>query len=205
MKAVAIHATKNTPGKSDATGAFVPEARAFAKLHGCQAFGFDNTASARDQRAEVAAILARHTGLDSVAIFCHGLRRSLKCGYDMAHVGELADAIAGATASDVRVALYACSTGATDDGFAATLAAALSARGKTGWVDAHTSAGHATKNPEVRRFAIGMPIGEWLVSPTDKRAWKAWREALTTDLRFRFPLMTVAEVRGSLAPAARLT
>lgn len=200
MKALALHVTRDTPGKKDATGAFIPEAKAFARLHACERVG-------ADFREQVEAALAARRDLEAVAFFCHGLRRELRVGYSTMHRGveRLADAIASATGPHIVMPLYACSTGASDTGFAALLAQALYERGKTGHVDAHTTAAHTTRNPHVRRFELGAARGAWLVEPgsTD---WRRWVEALRGDLRFRFPFMTADDVRAEVrksAPAQR--
>lgn len=196
-RALALHATKNTGGKSDASGAFVPEAVHFAKHHACYRVGFDNTLGATARRAFVEDTIRKHRDLEVVALFCHGLRRSLQTGHDMQTVARLASAIADASGPHVIVALYACSTGATETGFAATLRDELAERGKTGHVDSHTNAAHTTRNPFVRRFVMGEREGDWVVEP-GSREWKAWRASLTGDTRFRFPLMTIEQVRAEL-------
>lgn len=204
MKSLAIHVTRNSPGKWDSSGAFKPEAVAFEKLHGCQREGLDNSLPLPKRRDAVEVILSRYHDLECVAFFCHGLRRSLQTGHDLSTVGALADAIAAASGPHVVVPLYACSTAAADNGFAATLARELHARGKTGWVDGHTNAGHTTKNPNVRRFTLGAKGGEWIVEPGSSLS-RNWRAALSKELRFRFPLLTLAQIRAELAPAIAYT
>lgn len=204
-RALAIHASRNTGSKSDASGAFVPEAVRFQKFYACHREGFDNTLVLPARRKAVHAILGKHRDLELVAFFCHGLRRSLQTGHDIGTVGELADAIAAASGPRVVVALYACSTAheltVTRGGFADALRDALTARGKDGHVDAHTLAGHATSNPFVQRFDMGEPasevVGDWLVPPGP--LWKAWRTRLkATDLRLRFPMMPTQAVQAEL-------
>jgi hypothetical protein len=196
--ALAISATINTHGKSDATGAFVPESVHFAKHHACHREGFDNRLGAPARRKQVEGILGKHKGLDLVALFCHGLRRSLQTGHDMATVDALADAISRASTKRVVVALYACSTGATDNGFAAALRNGLRARGHEGTVYAHDRAGHTTRLPYVRAFVMGEDGSDWVVDPADKPMFARWRTELTRDLRFRYPRMTVEQVRAEL-------
>lgn len=208
MKALAIHATKNTNGKSDASGAFVPEAVAFQKLYACHREGFDNTLPEAARRAQVEGILARYRELELVAIFCHGYRRGLQTGHTLATVNALADRIAACSAPNVRVVLYACSTAhalnRTRGGFADALRDALTARGKTGHVDGHTTAAHATRNAMLQRFYMGEPesetAGDWFVEPKTP-LWSRWRAALRGDLRFRFPTMNVPEVYAALQGA----
>jgi hypothetical protein len=218
MKAIAIHATRNTHGKSDATGAFVPEAVAFQKHYACYREGFDNTLPEALRRARVESILGAHRGLDLVALFCHGYRRGLQTEHDMQTVGALADANAAASAERVVVALYACSTAhelaVGRGGFADALRDALTARGKTGHVDAHTTAAHTVWNPMVQRFdmgdALSETVGDWIVKPATtekgKRVaaapeWRSWTRRLRADgdvLCYRFPLMNRDEILAEL-------
>jgi hypothetical protein len=202
VKALAINATQNTAGKSDATGAFVPEAIAFQKHWiaqgaACARFGYDNRRKPGEKRAEVETILSTQRGLDLIAFFGHGLRRSMQTGHDMASVGALATIITNASAPHVVVVLYACSTGATDTGFAAALRNELNARGKTGHVDSHANPGHTTQNPFVRRFVMGEREGHWIVEPQSP-TWRSWRASLKGDMRFRFPTMADGSVHAEI-------
>lgn len=229
---LAVHASTNTPGINprtgkpwkDATGAFIPEARAWAQFHGGTAHPFDNEAPKGQRRAEVDRIIGRRghtpdTRVDAVGIFCHGLTRSLQTGHVIGNVDRLANALTNATKPGAKVVLYACSAADTpvkngpggDDGFADRLRDALIHRAPSHWyfghVDAHVTAGHATTNPYVRRFTcniavpsetvLGIVGGEWIVPPGSKW-WKAWDAALHGDLRFRFPFMSIAEIRAEL-------
>lgn len=215
MRALALHATKNTT-KPDASGAFVPEAINFARFHACYREGFDNLLPDHERREHVHGILSRFCDLEMIAIFGHGLRRSLQTGHDMQTVNELARAIANASGPRVVVVLYACSTAAKiaveRGGFADALRDALTVLGKAGHVDAHTIAAHTTRNPYLQRFDMGDPaselVGDWLVAPPSKvrgkrvpadPKWGAWRVGLKqTTLRFRFPMMTAGEIRREL-------
>jgi hypothetical protein len=208
-RALALHATRNVASKSDASGAFVPEAVRFAKLYASHREGFDNSLALPKRRAAVHAALGRYRDLELIAFFCHGLRRSLQTGHDVASVGELADAVADASGPRVVVVLYACSTAhalsVARGGFADALRDALTARGKSGHVDAHTSAGHTVSNPFVQRFDMGDPVseivGDWVVPPGP--LWKTWRTRMqATDLRFRFPMMASEQVRAAMCEGA---
>jgi hypothetical protein len=211
----------NTGAKKDATGAFQPEARAFAQRHGVpesQVVHVDNRLSKPAmRRAVLAAIDAARSaggGLEAAALFCHGWRTGIQLGFGSGTVGPLAEALA--RAPGVRVALYACNAArgssgddaaaiGGDGGFADLLRDALCARGAPDCqVDAHATAGHTTRNPYVRRFSgMGSPIGGaggfFIVSPSQKPLFAAWRRALRdTDLRYDFPFLTVAEIHAAL-------
>lgn len=206
---LAIHATVNSPRKSDASGAFISEAVAFQKFAVCHREGFDNRLKGAPCREQVEGILRRYRDLEVVALFCHGYRSGLQTGHNMATVGALADAIAAASGPHVVVVLYACSTAGMlslrRGGFADALRDALTARGKAGHVDAHTIAAHAVWNPFVQRFDMGESYdelqGDWVVWPKSPE-WKRWRARLRADgdtLCYRFPTMTIGEVRAEVA------
>jgi hypothetical protein len=230
-RALAIHATKNSRRKDgtikpDATGAFIIEAKDFADHYACYREGFDNELPDALRRKRVEDILRKYRDLELIAFFCHGYRRGLQTEHDLQTVNALADAIAVASGPNIVVALYACSTAhaltVKRGGFADALRDALTARGKTGHVDAHTTAAHSVWNPMLQRFDMGDPVeeivGDWLVRPrlknperkTNRKApptlpadpeWKAWTKRLKAKndpFCFRFPLMTADAIRAAL-------
>lgn len=205
----------NSGSKRDATGAFQPEARAFAARHGVpaeQVVLFDNHMAKKHIRENVLlniGILEKPPL--TVAFFCHGWRTGVQCGFDLGTVADLAQALSGTR--HIIVALYACSTaqGADggedagmpggDGGFADRLRDELCRAGAVDCqVDAHSTAGHTTRNPYVRRFqGMGSPYGGvggyMVVSPAKKPLWNAWRTMLRdTGLRYDFPFMPVADI-----------
>lgn len=209
MTALAFAPKYNTCKKRDATGAFQPEARAFLEtgLDGVT-YGdlviVDNHLHADEMRARILDAIAEHKP-DHVAFFCHGWATGIQFGFGMAHVKQLAEDIA--TIDRPTVTLYCCLTadGPTDGdgGFADALRDALCQAGAVNCrVDAHTTAGHTTRNPRVRRFdglgsAHGGTGGQWIVMP-QSALWGRWVRALRGDLRFRFPGMEIAEIHEEL-------
>lgn len=220
----------NVEGKKDATGAFHPEAETFASLArpGSRIYQFDNIKPLPRRRAEVLSELERSkgAGFTSVAFFCHGWLNGIQAGFMRPHVRELAQAIHAAVSSppnvvttNVTVPLYCCSTGQDpqddplsaagtgDDSFADKLRDALCAAGQVDCrVMAHTVAAHTTKNPMVL-FMEGMGVASGGVGgypPVSPKAdsWAAWKSALqNTNLRFRMPFMSPAEIHAELAVA----
>lgn len=222
--AICIVPRYNSAGKRDVTGAFLPEAKRFAKLHGilgAHVVSFDNTATKSARRKEVEALIWETSSdlYDVVAVFCHGTRRELQTGHSTTTMQGLAEVIAMRSVPEVRVPLYCCSTGSVggederqpgpggDGGPADVLRDWLSTEGCSGgWVDGHTTVAHTTKNPHVRRFytvgnrtgdKVDVAGGDWLVAPGSPE-WRRWVAALKTDMRFRFPTLSVAEIRGAL-------
>jgi hypothetical protein len=214
---------RNSGTRRDFTGAFLPEAQAFAKLHDAGPIVRVNVAEPlRERTNHVLAAIQAVGQVDVLAFFCHGFPRGLQLVGDRTvrvagsvHVEarqetmrKLAAAIAAHATPNVRVVLYACSAGDGprrdgDEGFADSLRDALCSAGATRCVVfAHTTAGHATQNPHVRVFAgegsaVGGTGGTWIAAPGSK-LWPAWRRGLRGDLRFRFPGMTTAQVHAEL-------
>lgn len=208
----------------DATGAFQPGARAFSTLHGLPPpHLFDNRpASMRVRRLAVLDVIRATPGpLDVIALFSHGRRRGTQWGgvNEPVVCDEIATVIASVAAPDVVIALYACSTGedvseaghdgvidnapgAGEGGFADRLRDAVLAHGKRPRVLAHTTAGHAFRNPYVRVFDASTDKGgEWLIAPGSPD-WHAWVKALAGgDLWARMPFMQRDAVQAELAQA----
>ncbi len=208
----------------DATGAFQPEARAFAKLHGIDhVVQFDSRKPPEERGIDVAAALRTYPDAEVVAIFCHGGKTSLQVGlsaYSLA--AELAR-----FRSLHTVILYACDTGRDadkdraddllpgpggDGGYADTLRDELAVTfGRAVTVYAHAKDGHCSWNPYWRRFSPATQSGgEWVIPPPTKAdraaqgpAWRAWRKLLreAPGFRFRFPLESEVATRAAVANA----
>ena len=217
----------NTHGKHDATGAFIPEARRFAELHGCAVYLFDNRQTMAKRRAEVEEVLraARFDAFATpvVGFFCHGWKNGIQAGWRTPQVPALAELVAHVIDSNYLIMpLYACDAARDDDGerdddltegpggdggFADELRDALCVAGVTDCVvDAHATAGHTTRNPYVRRFeGQGSPVGgqggAWIVRPRSAM-WRAWVSELRGEMRLMFPLLPTAVIHEELLAAA---
>jgi hypothetical protein len=155
---------------------------------------------------QVADAIATHGAPDHLAIFCHGWANGLQL-VPMARVKDLAWALAPKRPGPGPVVtLYACSAAdgphlGGDGGFADTLRDALCEAGATTCcVDAHTTAGHTTRNPYVRRFVGPTPAtgGEYIVEPKSP-LWRPWVKALSGPMRWEFPALGVDVIRSKLA------
>lgn len=228
QKVLVFVPTHNVEGKSDVTGAFIPEAKKFIALAkpGSRTVQFDNSKGMPARRAQVldALVKAKLEGFTSVAFFCHGWLDGMQAGFTRKQAPELAAAIHAAVSSppnvitkDVVVPLYCCSTGddpqddpleavgTGDDSFADKLRDALCAEGQVQCrTMGHTTVAHTTKNPMVL-FMDGMGVpdggvgGYPPVSPKSAN-WGAWKKALQgTDLRFRMPYMSPVEIHQELS------
>ena len=226
MRMLCLVPDQNTAGKSDMSGAFLPEARAFVRHHGIEPElvirRFPAAAAIPKRRAAcVRAFDTCEQPLDLVAFFCHGWRDGLQAGFLRANVLALARLLGLHARLDAHVLLYACETGRDadaqvdddtepgpggDGGFADELRDACEALGRRVTVMGHTTAGHCVLNPFARRFAPGCGGrgGEWYVEP-ESALWRLWVRALRdprSTLRFRFPTMTPAQIAAELGGGA---
>ncbi len=210
MNSLAFVPLYNTGKKRDATGAFQPEAHAWSLVvGGAEIVGVDNHQQPPARRRAVLGAIREHRP-ERVAFFCHGWTGGVQVGFDVSSLRGLAEALASCSAPNVT--LYCCLTGKGegdgDGGFADRLRDALCAAGATYCrVDAHTTAGHTTRNPYVRRFeGSGSPVGatggQWIVAPGSS-IWGRWRRALTGDLRFRYPDLEISEIHDELVALPR--
>lgn len=215
MSAVVFAPLRNAPGKRDA-GEFLREAHAFNRAHGFHDIVrvFDNKQPAGGRRGDVLAYLRQQRDVSVAAFFCHGWADGVQAGFMRAHVRLLALELKAVCRPELTVALYCCSTGADDDGseaderapgpggeggFADRLRDALCELGVHATVFAHSTAGHTTRNPNVRVFRPDRSEGGvWLIDP-DGPLWSAWLRALRlTDVRLKFPLVTQAALEQLL-------
>jgi hypothetical protein len=212
---------RNAPDKpADYTGAFLPEALAFMRLHGIPTSShirIDLGKVENVRRQQVYDFIRRKTTelgcVNSYVFFCHGLTRKIQLGIripDLENFANLVKNSAPNGATSVTVALYCCSTGdgpgvGGDNGFADLLRDALC---KVGLVNsvvmAHVVSGHTTKNSQKKLFeGRGSPVGgtggTWIVAPKSELT-KKWRTAITgtSSLRFRVPFMTIEEIHKEL-------
>jgi hypothetical protein len=215
VKTLAIAPAFNTKA-ADATGAFIPEARSFVDMHQPSALLlFDNAATYGARMDECEKWLREWSGIEAVAIFSHGWRDGVQPGWRRGDIWRMAAALKACCVASPVVALYCCDTGrdADDDraddtaagpggegGFADMLRHELVRIGVRATIFAHTTEGHTTCNPYVRRFAPDeVAGGEWIVEPRSPM-WRAWCRALAcTDIRLRFPFMPQAEIEPELA------
>lgn len=215
---------RNTHGKKDLTGAFLPEARRFAKEHRRAASAIvqidvGQSLIKRQQRV-IDAIKEQadeQDGLDFIAFFCHGYRYRLQVGFGARStvndqwLRKLASTVYDNTGWGVVLPLYSCTTAtshrrksdqtaAGDGGFADELRDALCREGaKQCRVIGHTTSGHTTKNPFVRVFeGNGNPEGgtggQWISRPRGP-TWRRWKRWLRKgNNRFHFPFMEMHEI-----------
>jgi hypothetical protein len=202
-----IYSDTNTHGKSDATGAFMPEAEAFAKVHQVPSENMVgircprvNKGIRRGKVLDAMYQRGQHRPLDAIVFFGHGWPQGIQFGFNRSQIPELVDRMGEFCHPDAKVVLFACLaaendvrdklvTGlgpATDGGFADILRDEMVRQGMNkGWVDGHKTAGHTSWNPFLVRFLcedvddpqFGAVGGAWLVAPRSQ-LWKKWIKAL---------------------------
>lgn len=223
MKAIVIAPQHNTPGKKDSSGAFQPEARAFCEAHGLPTIvrHFNNFMPMPARAAQVLEWIKQeqHDSIDTVALFGHGWKDGIQHGFRVDTAARLAQALADVCTISPRIILYCCDTARDHDadrqddlqpgpggdgGFADKLRDELGRCGIGATIFAHTSAGHTTTNPFVRRFdADEMAGGHYVIKPHSE-LWQKWRRALQGSIRFRFPFMAQAGIEAELRASDRV-
>jgi hypothetical protein len=201
---IIFHSSKNVHGRRDATGAFIPEAQAFAKFHGVPSdklVGIPCVGTSKDKRRKIVFDGLGYNDYfnDVVAFFCHGWSTGVQFGFSLKQIPELVEWLQASCFNDAKIILYCCSTAenrekgnnrvisvGTDGGFADSLRDEMARQGMDNCqVDAHLTAGHTTSNPHVVRFLgesvedkdRGATGGAYLVAP-GSQYWRIWRKAL---------------------------
>lgn len=194
-----VFAPKFNHKGNDATGAFLPGAKAFVKWclgqndDSARKLEFQNQGTDRIVFNEILHGLAISPyQLDAIAYFGHGtedMMVSARIGHGF--FDEFVASIRANAGMNVNIMLYACSCG-VPGGFALKLATALSDLNAT--VYSHASVGHSFRNPMVRKFPGGTKVCPDGMVPAWRRAFADERN----DLWIRFPFMTDDEIRAEL-------
>lgn len=222
-KILVIYSNTNVKGKRDATGAFIPEARAFSARYDVpieNQFGVKcPNVSKAVRRRRVLDFLHQRVqeadGIECLALFCHGWPKGIQFGFNLQHIPQLVNAIIKRSEGELYIPIYACLTAedevrdnqkgeigpATDGGFADLLRDELERNGiKKGWVDGHKTAGHTTWNPYVVRFLMDsvseldeQGIGGSWLVGPRSQLWREWREALREG-SFRYEFPFMTEL-----------
>jgi len=223
-----FYSNRNTNGKKDATGAFIPEATNFKQVNNIPDelfLGVNLKKVKASKRREIVLdkLNSIEKPLDGIAFFGHGWPQGIQFGFRREHIEELVKAMSFVCKRDCKVVLYACLAAendirdnivkdigpATKGGFADKLRDAMVREGFVGGhVDAHKTAGHTTRNPYVVRFLTDNILthekfdysgGSWIVEP-GSMFWKKWVRYLheSKTLRYTFPFLTEMEIKNSL-------
>jgi hypothetical protein len=211
-----LYSNKNSRGKHDATGAFIPEAKKFAKLHSVpkeNVIGMTLVGVKKSVRMERTLNAIHDAGiqrpLDCIAFFGHGWPNGIQFGLTRPDIPTLCALLKRKSSKNLIVVLYACLAAendvrdkkitelgpATDGGFADELRDQMVRECITqGWVDGHKTAGHTSWNPYLVRFLCssvkselyGAVGGAWLVEPGSDY-WSKWVNRLSINTKgFRY-------------------
>ncbi len=221
------------PGKADARE-FKKEARRFMAHHSIpeeNLYIINNKRTKIQMRQDVLKHIKNFPNdIDSYMFSCHGFKSGFQFGFRIKHIPQLIRAMAkrfvyvpGVHDDSLYplVSFYACDMARNldrdrkndldkfggDGGFADEFRDELCRQGFIYCrVMAHTSAGHAFRNPNARFFeGMGSPEGGtggfYVVHRKDGNGlWKKWVAALKTDFRFDFPYMSVPAIYQHLSP-----
>lgn len=171
--------------------------------------GKDDT-RAQKKKATLNAINSMGSGLDRIALFCHGWPKGISFGLSIKDVPELATTIAAVSEKVVYIALFACLTGkgafwggsknkkntenryekivTGREGFAMFLCSELFKLGIEAEITAHLTSGHTTRNPYKVRIS---PVGELITrirmkDSKPRKDWAEWDLKLDKHPTFRF-------------------
>ena len=215
-----ISGDRNSEDKTaDYTGMFLPEALAFMKTHNIPVANHHRvnlSYSESSRRFSVYNFIKKkHAELgqiEGIAFFCYGLGKKIQLGIrisDLQDFSYLIKEIIPKKSTNFTFVLYCCSLGDSpgiggERGFADCLRDEMC---KAGIVDVtittNVEDGHATKNTSKKKFdGLSSPVGGtggiWIVAPKTT-LWIKWKNAINkTDLRFRVPFMTIAEIHKEL-------
>lgn len=146
MAHLVVYATTNTPGKRDATGAFIPGALALGKALGPEALlrPVSGAGPFPERDGELVLSVYEESVVTRASVFCHGTQHTLQVGLDNRVEGF------AAFFEEMpleRINLFACSAGKGQGSIAWDLARTLRCE-----VLAHTTVGHSFHNPNLRLF-----------------------------------------------------
>lgn len=154
MNVLMVYPTKNQI-LHDATGAFMPEAKAFRlrrKALGDSVSEFTYEPKKLTTPDGLFSVIAQGA-FDCVAVFSHGISTGLpQLRINRARAAEFAKILTDSAPGPMYLILYCCLTAApmkVGTNFAGTLAAELDAIGKPFRLFAHRTAGHCSMNPNV--------------------------------------------------------
>ena len=196
-KKLVFYTNTNSPNKKDATGAFIPEAKAFADYHDdAELVPVPCRGKSRDQRAQVVYdALGRFDQIETVAFFCHGHPSHVQHGFGIRGKHTIYNLSKILAAKSVqRVIFYCCSVARPNPKIAplslcGELHKCMQTFGYNTTVIGHTTAGHTATNPYIKFFSDGDYEGKFLVEPGKTSDWVKLRRKLRKHptYRFQFP------------------
>lgn len=218
IKSIVVTGDSNRQGKSDYNGAFNPEAIKFMSHHKIPNDArvkinlFNGEIKRKNQFINEVTKITKKYNTNTITIFCHGLSNKIELGFSKQNIKEFIELLRSLDPGNKtfrRVILYCCSTGSDrfgkdgENSFADILRDELCKAGYIDCiVDAHTTAGHTTRNAHKKRYAgNGNPKGgnggEWIVAPGSKN-WKKWIELLKTNDKYDVSFQSIETINENL-------
>ena len=183
-----IRRTKNSPGKPDATGAFIPASKRLRELlleHG------DSVELLDLESKEAKKILRSETPTDTLSVFCHGWPRRVEA-LPRWRLGAIKTARWMQRVGCEQLNLFACNA-ADHDGkkgnYSQMVAEACHEIGHIAQVFGHETSGHTTWNPNARFYWAtpqGVTTEDLMPEHPDDR--EAWIERMKNDQEYRLLL-----------------
>lgn len=203
MDPLIFYTSTNRKGKNDAKGAFIPEAEAFAELHGISKshlIAVPQDIPVIQRRRIFREVCKKYSDIDTLVYFGHGTKASLPgIGVNNYNLKYCLDYIKGCSADRLTVVLYACLAG-KGLGIADKLYQGLEEYVGSLKVVSHLSSGHTSWNPYGEYSGIGINgAGEMIIEKTDP-LWGKWVSELKSNREFRlsFPFWTRERIQEYL-------
>lgn len=207
MNSLVFYTSTDRKGQHDATGAFEPEAQAFARIHGAtDLIPVPQNRPVWDRRWFVRRKLRQLSqagvSYDAVVYFGHGTPSSLPgLGLRQGDLKWFVDGLVDLLRPDGVLVLYACLAG-RGFGIGDRIDVALADRGyESIRTVAHLTPGHVSINPHTEYSGEGPTDRGLPVIPTSSPLWPLWVKRLREDQAFRlsFPFMSEMEIAECLA------
>lgn len=215
MKSLVFYTSTNRKGKHDATGAFIPEALAFAKIHEVpkvDVIAIPQNIPPWDRRYLFRSAVRKRKKYgetyDGIVYLGHGSKSGLPglgMGYRVKPSGTpeaMADLLSPILEPWATVVLYTCLAG-KGFGYADDLFHEFGENMPCGpTLVAHLSRGHTTFNPWAEYSGEGPDGAGRDIIERDDPLWPRWRAALKADQWFRlsFPFMAHEQILAYLEP-----
>lgn len=183
-----FYSCRNSRNKHDATGAFIPEAKAFQKYHGIpdnNMFAIDCVRQKKNARfnkvLELLFAFGTRQKISSLIWFGHGWPNGIQFGFTRKDIPFLVQVLSGVNGEmnrlcefDLNIVFYCCSMAdndnrnnkgvkigiATDGGFCDVLRDNMEKREFTGQVIGHLTKGHTDMNPNTIIFYANKNIND---------------------------------------------
>lgn len=194
MKTLIAYSSTDRKGKKDASGAFIPEAFAFKKLHEFQYVQLTPIPQDIPKEKRFKIIMdALFNPIDTFVYFGHGTPNGLPgLGINRSNVDVFAKKLDSLIEPHGRIILFACLAG-KGFGIGDLLDTKVKENVKT---YSHLTAGHTDWNPFVEYSGEGPTRSGIPIITASDPLWPLWIKRLKEDQKFRltFPFLSYGEI-----------